>query len=67
MTSFQMSEVVIEQGVAEVFGRDQREQARQLIEHAAHPRAREDLREEASALGLAEAGPSTLPTSDRPS
>ena len=52
-TSFQMSAVVTEQGVAEVFGRDQREQARQLIEHAAHPRVRDELREEARELGLA--------------
>jgi acyl-CoA hydrolase len=56
VTSFQMSTVVTEQGVAEIFGRDQREQARQLIEHAAHPRVREELREEAVALGLAGPG-----------
>ena len=55
MTSFQMSTVVTEQGVAQVFGHDQREQARQLIEHAAHPSVREELREEAAALGLAAA------------
>lgn len=53
VTSFQMSTVVTEQGVAEVFGRDQSEQARQLIENAAHPSVREELREEAAALGLA--------------
>lgn len=53
VTSFQMTAVATEQGVAEVFGHDQREQARQLIEHAAHPRVREELREEAVALGLA--------------
>ncbi len=52
-TSFQMSAVVTEQGVAEVFGRDQREQARQLIEHTAHPSVREELWEEAVELGLA--------------
>ena len=52
-TSFQMSAVVTEQGIAEVFGRDQREQARQLIEHAAHPSVREELWEEARELGLA--------------
>ena len=55
VTSFQMSAVVTEQGVAEVFGRDQHEQARQLVEHAAHPRVREELREEAVALGLGRA------------
>jgi acyl-CoA hydrolase len=52
VTSFHMSTVVTEQGVAEVFGRDQHEQARQLIEHAAHPSVREELREEAVELGL---------------
>ncbi|GAA4370214.1 acetyl-CoA hydrolase/transferase family protein [Nocardioides caricicola] len=53
VTSFQMTAVVTEQGVAELYGRDQKEQARQLIEHAAHPQVREELREEAVALGLA--------------
>lgn len=53
VTSFQMSAIVTEQGVAEVFGRDQGEQARQIIENAAHPSVREELREEAAALGLA--------------
>ena len=53
VTSFQMTAVVTEQGVAEVFGRDQRTQARNLITHAAHPRVREELWEEAEALHLA--------------
>jgi acyl-CoA hydrolase len=53
VTSFQMSAVVTEQGVAEIFGRDQRAQARELIEHAAHPSVRDELWEEARALGLA--------------
>jgi acyl-CoA hydrolase len=52
VTSFQMSAIVTEQGLAEVFGRDQVEQARQIIEHAAHPSVRDELREEAVALGL---------------
>lgn len=52
VTSFQMSTVVTEQGLAKVFGHDQHEQARQLIEHAAHPTVREELREEAVELGL---------------
>ncbi|WP_182523698.1 acetyl-CoA hydrolase/transferase family protein [Nocardioides dongkuii] len=52
VTSFQMSAVVTEQGVAEVFGHTQGEQARRLIEHAAHPSVREELREEAVELGL---------------
>ncbi len=53
VTSFQMSAVITEQGSAQVFGRDQRAQARELIENAAHPRVREELWEEAAALGLA--------------
>jgi acyl-CoA hydrolase len=52
VTSFQMTTVVTEQGVAEIFGNDQREQARQLIENAAHPSVREELWEEAVELGL---------------
>jgi hypothetical protein len=38
--------------VAEIFGGDEKRQARQLVEHAAHPRVREELQEEAVALGL---------------
>ena len=52
VTSFQMSAVVTEQGVAEIYGQVQREQVRQLIENAAHPSVREELHEEAVALGL---------------
>jgi acyl-CoA hydrolase len=52
VTSFQMSAVVTEQGVAEIFGHDQKEQARHLITRAAHPRVREELWEEAEALYL---------------
>lgn len=52
VTSFQMSAVVTEQGVAEVFGHSQGDQARNLIDHAAHPSVREELREEAALLGL---------------
>lgn len=52
VTSFQMMAVVTEQGVAEVSGRDQRSQAANLITHAAHPRVREELWEEATALHL---------------
>ena len=52
VTSFQMTSVVTEQGAAEIFGHDQREQARQLVAHAAHPSVREELWEEAQALGL---------------
>ena len=56
VTSFQMSAVVTEQGVAEMFGRDQTAQAVGLIDHAAHPDVRDELREEAVALGLLPAG-----------
>lgn len=52
VTSFQHSAVVTENGVAEVFGRSQTEQARNIIEQAAHPQVREELWEEAAALGL---------------
>jgi acyl-CoA hydrolase len=52
VTSFQMTAVVTEQGIADIVGLDQREQARQLIEHAAHPSVRDELREEAVELGL---------------
>jgi acyl-CoA hydrolase len=53
VTSFQPSAVVTEQGVAALWGHTEKEQARQLIENAAHPSVREELHEEAVALGLA--------------
>jgi acyl-CoA hydrolase len=53
VTSFQASAIVTEQGVAPLFGHDEKEQARGLIEGAAHPRVRAELWEEARALGLA--------------
>jgi acyl-CoA hydrolase len=52
VTSFQHTAVITEQGVAEMFGHDERTQAAHLIEQAAHPRVRDELREEARALGL---------------
>jgi acyl-CoA hydrolase len=52
VTSFQMSAIVTEQGLAEVYGVDEREQARQIIS-VAHPSVREELFEEAVELGLA--------------
>ena len=52
LTSFQPSAVVTEQGVAELFGHTEGDQARQLIEQAAHPDVREELTEEGHALGL---------------
>jgi acyl-CoA hydrolase len=53
VTSFQQSAVVTEQGVAPLWGHSQHDQARFLIDNAAHPDVREELWEEAAALGLA--------------
>jgi acyl-CoA hydrolase len=53
VTSFQHSAVVTEHGVAPIWGHTQQTQARHLIEQAAHPDVREELEEEAVALGLA--------------
>jgi acyl-CoA hydrolase len=50
--SFQHSVIITEQGVATMFGRSQHAQAQLLIERAAHPKAREMLREAAGELGL---------------
>ena len=52
MTSFQHTAVVTEQGIAEIWGRSQDEQAHNLITQAAHPDVREELFEEAANLGL---------------
>jgi acyl-CoA hydrolase len=52
VTSFQHSFVVTEQGIAECFGHDESEQAKNLIEKAAHPNARTSLREAATRMGL---------------
>lgn len=52
VTSFQQTAVVTEQGVARLMGYDEKTQARQLIEHAAHPSVRSELWEEAKELGL---------------
>jgi acyl-CoA hydrolase len=52
LTSFQHSAVVTENGVADIFGSSQREQAEQLITRCAHPAVREELWEEAVALRL---------------
>ena len=52
VTSFQHSFVVTEQGVAPCFGRSASEQASNLIENAAHPDAREFLRDAARESGL---------------
>jgi acyl-CoA hydrolase len=50
--SFQHSEVITEQGTASLHGLSQRAQAHQLIDVAAHPRARAELRHQALLLGL---------------
>jgi acyl-CoA hydrolase len=52
VTSFQHTAVVTEQGTAELWGRDRRAQAQSLIDHAAAPWVRDELAEEAVALGL---------------
>ena len=52
VTSFQMSAVITEQGTAEILGHDQERQAANLIEHAAHPRARDALWRAADSMGL---------------
>jgi acyl-CoA hydrolase len=49
-TSFQHSYVVTEQGVAEIWGKPQREQALELVERAAAPSARDELRAAAETL-----------------
>lgn len=52
VTSFQHSAVVTEQGIAKVFGLSERDQARSIIDNAAHPDARDGLREAAGRMGL---------------
>lgn len=52
VTSFQHSFVVTEQGIATCFGHSESEQARNLINFAAHPDAREYLRAAAIKMGL---------------
>ncbi len=54
-TSFQHSAVITEQGCAHVFGRSERAQARLIIDHAAHPDARDQLREHVETLARAKA------------
>ena len=53
-TSFQHSVIVTDQGSAHIFGRSQHDQARLLIEEAAAPQARDELREAAKRFGLAD-------------
>lgn len=52
VTSFQHSFLVSEQGVATIWGHDTDAQAREIIDHVAHPRARDQLRAAAHNLGL---------------
>ena len=52
MTSFQHSAIVTGQGDAQVWGRSSIDQAQQILDHAAHPHAREHLREAGRELGL---------------
>jgi acyl-CoA hydrolase len=52
VTSFQHSYIVTEQGAAKVWGHDQVDQAQNILDHAAHPSARDELREAGRALGL---------------
>ena len=52
VTSFQHSHVVTENGIARCFGMSESEQARNLIELAAHPHAREQLNIAARQMGL---------------
>ena len=55
VTSFMHSAVVTEHGTAEIVGADQSTIARRLIDEAADPRARDELREAGAELGLIEA------------
>lgn len=52
VTHFQHGAIVTEQGMAKMFGESQTNQALNLINHAAHPRARAGLMAEAESLGL---------------
>ena len=52
VTSFQHSYVVTENGVADCFGHSLQQQASALIEKAAHPSVRDELREAAGSLGI---------------
>jgi acyl-CoA hydrolase len=52
VTSFQHSAIITDHGTAWLPGRTEDEQAAELIEHAADPRARDELYEGAAALGL---------------
>jgi acyl-CoA hydrolase len=53
VTSFQHSYIVSEQGTATVWGHDMAGQAKEIIDHVAHPSVRAQLREDGRAVGLA--------------
>jgi len=65
VTSFQHSAVITEQGCARIFGRSQRAQAGLIIDHAAHPVAREELHSCAATLGLGKAPAAVQQSSGR--
>jgi acyl-CoA hydrolase len=52
VTSFQHSYIATEQGVAAVWGHDSVGQAQEILDHAAHPDARDELRDAAHGMGL---------------
>ncbi len=52
VTSFQHSYLVSEQGTATIWGHDAGEQARQIVDHLAHPDARDELRDAGRELGF---------------
>jgi acyl-CoA hydrolase len=52
VTSFQHSYVVTEQGIATCFGHSESEQAQNIINYAADPRAKDELRVAAKKMGL---------------
>jgi acyl-CoA hydrolase len=52
VTSFQHSYIVSEQGTAVIWGHDASQQAEQIIDQVAHPKARAQLRESGRSLGL---------------
>ena len=52
VTSFQHSAIATEQGRAPLWGRDSIDQAQQILDQAAHPQARDSLRDAGRRLGL---------------
>ena len=53
VTSFQHSYIVTEQGAAAIWGHDQVTQAQNIVDNAAHPSVRDELRDAGRKLGLA--------------